>query len=167
MSAYICSPEQFGLLGAYAALKDVAVREWCHNTVNGKTVENAQRIAKGLARENIRSVKHRYPDDKDGERPGPCLLDAEIEEAAALYAAHFFVNPNYVTGLRPVTILKLSQCVDYQSCETNDWKDTLAWRQLDRINCKAISDLPGYESADWSYERSLPEIEILYKRHQS
>ncbi len=167
MSAYICNPEQFGLLGAYAALKDVAVRELCYDIVKGKTIENAQRIAINLARENIRSVKHRYPDDKDGNRPGPCLLDDEIEEAAALYAAHFFVNPIYVMGLKSVTILKLSQCVDYQSCETNDWKDTLAYRQLERINYKAISDLPGYESADWSYERSLPDIEILYKRHQS
>ena len=162
MSAYICNPEQFGVLAAYAVQNDCAVREWVHsrqNTLEAK-IANAQRIAKGLARENIRSVAHRYPNDKDGDRPGPGLKDADIEEAAAIYAAHFVVNPQ---RLKPVQVFKLIECVDYQCCETDDWKDTLAWRQLDWIRGEATRHLPGYKICDWSYDNPIPAIEALYR----
>jgi hypothetical protein len=162
MSAYICNPEHLGILAAYAVLNDCAVHEWQHtrkNTLEAK-IDTAQRVAKGLARENIRSVATRYPNDVDGSRPGPGLKDAEIEEAAAIYAAHFVVHPQ---RLKPIQILKLSRSLDYQSCETDDWKDTLAWRQLDWINGNAIRDLPGYENADWSFDQPLPEIVALYQ----
>lgn len=168
MSAYVSNPEAFGILAAYAVINQCSVSQWTPNrTGRDADLKNAQVIAKGLARENIRSVKHRYPNDKDGSRPGPCLLDAEIEEAAALYAAHFVVNPAYVRSLKPIQIIKISQGVDYQSCETDDWRDTLAWRQLDWINSAAIRALPGYDQADWSYQRQVPEIEALYERSGS
>lgn len=157
MSAYICNPEHFGILAAYAALTKCAIYEWRDHSRD--PIRTAQSVAKGLARENIRSVAHRYPEDADGNRPGPCLKDADIEEAAAIYAAHFMANPPQLTSIQ---VLKLSTSLDYQSCETDDWKDTLAWRQLDWINGAAIRSLPGYEEADWSYDQSLPEIEILF-----
>lgn len=164
MSAYICNPEQFGILAAYAVINKCQVSEWTHYRADRDAdVKNAQVVARGLARENIRSVAHRYPGDKDGHRPGPCLLDAEIEEAAALYAAHFMANSHYVRKLSPLQIIKLCQSMDYQSCETDDWKDTLAWRQLDWIKNNAIYSMPGYDNADWSYERSVPEIDALYE----
>lgn len=163
MSAYICNPSAFGILAAYATLNHCAVHEWQHSRNPAAEIETAQRVAKGLARENIRSVAHRYPDDPDGNRPGPCLLDAEIEEAAAIYAAHFWANSHHVRKLTPVQVLKLCQSVDYQSCETDDWRDTLAWRQLDWIKSEAIRSLPGYEDADWDFSQLVPEIEALYE----
>ena len=159
MSAYICNPEHFGILAAYAVRNDCAVYEWQHsrkNTLEVK-IDTAQRIAKGLARENIRSVAHRYGDDN---LPGPCMTPADIEEAAAIYAAHFIVNPQ---ALRPIDVLKLCQSWDYQSSETDDWKDSLAWQQVDWIRNAAIRQLPGYEDADWSFDQSLPEVEVLYE----
>ncbi len=161
MSAYVSNPETFGLLAAYATLNKCGIYEWTQDS--GTSIETAQRIAKGLVRENIRSVAHRYPNDASGSRPGPSLLDEEIEEAAALYAAHFMDDSYYVRSLQPIQIIVLSQGVDYQSCETDDWRDTLAWRQLDWIKNEAIRQLPGYDSARWSYERKIPEIEALYE----
>ena len=163
MSAYICNPEHFGVLAAYAVRNDCAVSEWTHsrkNTLDVK-IDTAQRIAKGLARENIRSVAYRYPDSTDGDRPGPCLKDADIEEAAAIYAAYFIANPQ---NLRPIDVLKLCQGWDYQSCETDDWKDTLAWQQVDWIRSAAIRSLPGYEDAEWSFDKPIPAIEALYEK---
>lgn len=160
MSAYISNPETFGILAAYATLNKCAIYDWRQDS--GISIETAQLVAKGLASENIRSVAHHYPDDKSGSRPGPCLLDEEIEEAAALYAAHFLANPSYVRKLKPVQVLVLCQGVDYQSCETDDWRDTLAWRQLDWIKSQAIRSLPGYDTADWSFDYPVPEIDALY-----
>lgn len=155
MSAYVCNPEHFGILAAYAVRNNCEIPEWRVR----KDAISAQNIAKGLARKNIRSVATRYPNDTSGNRPGPCLGDEEIEEAAAIYAAYFVVTPQPVTALQ---IIKLCEAIDYQSCETEDWKDTLAWRQLDWIRRAAISSLKGYDEAKWSFDQPLPAIEALY-----
>ena len=160
MSAYICSPEHFGILAAFAVQRRCAIYDW---QLGNNDIETAQAVARGLARENIRSVAYRYPDDESGSRPGPCLKDEEIEEAAAIYAAYFVTHPQ---GVAPIQIIKLCQSYDYQSCETDDWKDTLAWRQMDWIRGEAIRCLNGYEEADWEWRfaERLPEIEALYEK---
>lgn len=167
MSAYICNPEHIGILAAYAAVNDCAIYKWRMSN----NILTAQNVAKGLALGNIRSVAHRYPDDKDGQRPGPNLKDADIVEACQIYAGHFAKRMGGVIVmdedvLEPVQVIKLVRSLDYQSCETDGWPLTLAARQLDWIMGEAISRLPGYEDADWSYEGSLPEIEALYAKEK-
>lgn len=155
MSAYICNPEHFGILAAYAAAHDCALYDW-------KNVDKritAQNVAKNLALENIRSVAYRYPNDKDGERPGPCLKDAQIVEAAAIYAAYFVDHPQ---AIRPMQIIKLCDCVDYQSCETPDWITTKAWRQLEWLKSAALHNMPEYNTGQWLFDKTIPAIEALY-----
>lgn len=160
MSAYICDPEHFGILAAYAAQNRCAIREWDRHTHSDNEILEAQRVASGLALENIRSVAARYPHDQDGERPGPCLKDADIVEAAAIYAGYFLAHPQSIT---PVQILRLIDCLDYQSCETDNWPQTLAFRQLNWIRGAAIGRLPGYDDAAWEFSQPIPEIEALYE----
>ena len=165
MSAYIVNPEHIGILAAYAAVNDCAIYEWRMSN----DIHTAQNVAKGLALENIRSVAHRYPNAGDGQRPGPGLKDADIVEACQIYAGHFAKRMGGVIVmaedvLEPVQVLKLVRSLDYQSCETDDWPMTLAARQLEWIMGEAISALPGYEDADWSFTGSLPEIEALYAK---
>ena len=165
MSAYICNPEHIGILAAYAAVNDCAIYEWRKRD----SILTAQNVAKGLALENIRSVAHRYPNDKDGQRPGPNLKDADIVEACQIYAGHFAKLLGGVVVmaedvLEPIQVIKLVRSLDYQSCETDDWPMTLAARQLEWISGEAISCLDGYEDADWSFTGSLPEIEALYAK---
>jgi hypothetical protein len=161
MSAYICNPEHFGILAAYAVLNRCDIYEWEVRVPSGAQVKTAQRIAEGLAQENIRSVAYRYPNDADGDRPGPCLLDAQIIEAAQIYAAHFVKHPQSLT---PIQAIKLVEALDYQSCETPDWPETLAKRQLEWIRSCAIRQLPGYEDAEWKLRRKVPAVEALFER---
>ncbi len=165
MSAYIVNPEHIGVLAAYAAVNDCAIYEWRKST----NILTAQNVAKGLALENIRSVAHRYPSLGDGQRPGPCLKDADIVEACQIYAGHFAKRMGGAIVmaedvLEPVQVLKLVRSLDYQSCETDDWEMTLAAQQLRWIMSDAISHLDGYEDADWSFTGSLPEVEALYAK---
>ena len=165
MSAYICNPEHIGILAAYAAVNDCAIWEWCLSS----NIHTAQNVAKGLALENIRSVAHRYPNVKDGQRPGPGLKDADIVEACQIYAGHFAKRLGGVIVmaedvLEPIQVIKLVRSLNYQSCETDDWEMTLAAQQLRWISGEAISRLDGYEDAGWSYEGSLPEVEALYAK---
>jgi hypothetical protein len=166
MSAYICAPSHIGILAAYAAVNDCAIYEW---SMSNNNILTAQNVAKGLALENIRSVAHRYPRDKDGQRPGPWLKDADIVEACQIYAGHFAKRLGGVVVmaedvLEPIQVLKLVRSLDYQSCETDDWPMTLAARQLEWISGEVISRLPGYEDADWSFSGSLPEVQALYAK---
>jgi hypothetical protein len=161
MSVYILDPSALGLLAAFAVQHNCVIKErGLHFSKEGA----AQAVAKGLARENIRSVACRYPEDESGSRPGPCLKDEEIEEAAAIYATHFVTNPQ---GVAPIQIIKLCQSYDYQSCETDDWKDTLAWQQINWILGAAIRCLNGYEDAKWDFQLVLPEVEALYAQEEN
>jgi hypothetical protein len=51
--------------------------------------------------------------------------------------------------LNPVSILKLCDCLEYQSCETEDYNETVAYRLLNVIRRAAIRILPGYDDAKW------------------
>lgn len=163
MSAFICNPEHLGILAAYAAHHDAVI----HSFRREDRAETAKNIARALARENIRSVAHAYPDDKDGDRPGPCLFDDDIEEAAAL-CAEYYCCKGAARHLDPVQVLKFCQCYDYQSCETDDWRDTVAWSQLDWIVGHAIQALPGYDDFQWeaTEEGTIPGVEELYAKHR-
>lgn len=155
MSAFICSPSHIGLLAAYAAKTDSVIGDWR----GGNRFDSAQLVARMLTRANIRSVAARYPNDMDGQRPGPCLKDDDIMDASACYAAHYLEN---WPAPEPVQILKLCGCLDYQSCETNDWPETLAYRQLDYIRGEATRSLPGYENAQWCFDEHIEVIDSLF-----
>jgi hypothetical protein len=154
MSAFICDPSHIGLLAAYATDFNCVLGRW----KSPERIETAQRIALELTDENIRSVMFRYPDDKDGERPGRGLKDAEIVELAQHYAAHFITHP---IDTPSVQILKMAMCLEYQSCETGDWYHSLAFRQLALIKDRAIGELPGYDRAPWEWIHPIEEIESL------
>lgn len=143
MSAYIANPETFGLLAAYA--------------LKAGLVHDAADAAELLARENIRSVACRYPDD--GQRPGPGLRDEDVVKAARLWAAH------YVAGDRdPLSAVIWNACdhVDYQSCHTDAWETTPACLLLEQI--KAFIGQKPLGDAPWCYsDPDAPaEVEALY-----
>lgn len=158
MSAHICQPEHIGLLAAWATLNNCSLRE----LQRGDRISTAQNIAQDLARENIKSVAHRYPDDKDGERPGPCgLTDAKIIEGACLWAEHYLTN-GFPEEVAPLTIAKLADCLEYQSCEHDGFKTSRAQRQINEIRTRVLSLLPGYDRAPWAWDdNSAPELDAL------
>lgn len=168
MSAFICGPDHFTALAVFAASRKGG-RDWRVDPryVNGLThPEAAQRglenfnpyelatlYADTLFQENIRSVRARYPDDKRDSLPGPCILPLHI----VVKSSHFN-DCRWV--LEPVAILKMCDGLEYQSCETEDWKETVAYRLLQAIRRAAIRALPGYEAAPWDYDAPTKE-EVL------
>jgi len=90
-------------------------------------------LATILYRENVRSVRHRYPNDA----------------FEALERLTIGGNGRQIAD--PVQILKLCQCLEYQSCETPDWEQSTAYKILQSIMSAAIGDLPGYKEAAWEF----------------
>jgi len=90
-------------------------------------------IGQELLKENYLSVNYRYKDNE------------------AMTKAHKFKYvPNLGKAtLTPVEILKLVNCLDYQSCEHEGWKSSAAYKILSSIKSYAINQLDGYDAAPW------------------
>ena len=136
MSAFIVSNVQINALVRFASINDI---RFCCNFTGKRLVVsgNEDAIAKLLLDENVRSVNFRY---QDSNEVGQIVyqIDAPI--------------------LSAVQVIKAAQCLDYQSCETEDWEQTNAKKLLDAIISTAITKLPGYDDAPWSiYEDTFPK----------
>jgi len=149
MSAFICQPEHFQQLAIFATdqrpgqrmriepryLRHPESQAWAAiATASGMDmVQNhvATFYATLLQSENVRSVNHRY-NESDAAEP-----------ITVPHRAKILVNA--------IDILKMCDCLEYQSCETADWEQSAAFELLELIRRAAIRALPGYEKAPWDY----------------
>ena len=152
MSAFICGEDHFKVLAIFAASRRHGSLNVDPRYIKGLKADHEDTMT-GLAtiyadilyQENVRSVRARYPQDKWDGLPGPIskpihiVLDP-IDQTLAKFR------------LPPVAILKMCDCLEYQSCETEDYRQTVAFELLDRIRRAAIHCLAGYEDAPWDYD---------------
>lgn len=154
MSAFICNDDHFKALAIFAATRTAGgwtvdpryVKGLTHPQAAERGLENfcdfelATLYANVLRAENIRSVEHRYRYE-EGER----LVRIKVSD-----------REMYLPALKPgpVAVLKMCDCLDYQSCETDDWEATVAYRLLAGIRSAAIRALPGYNAAPWEFRRA-------------
>lgn len=164
MSAFICGPDHIKALAIFAAHSspqrgmNVDPRYFKHDGGDERLygrpeAEIATYYANILYFENIRSVETRYPGDTFENLPGP-IAKAEQLEVSTTELWSQFSDVRFT--LKPVDILAMCACLDYQCCETNDWESTLAYKLVNRIKDAAIKQLPGYDDAPWEYTK--PEI---------
>lgn len=135
MSAFLCNPEHIGKLAAFTVEGD----QWGRQT--------ADEIATIWAKANLASVAYRYGDltpDKAAEMF--CGLDSADTYIAACVAATR--TPH---NLHIVDAFKMAQCLDYQSCEVENWLGSEPERLIDHAKAIAASRLPGYSNAPWEY----------------
>jgi hypothetical protein len=131
MSAFIVNPEHIIELAVFLQKSRRKHREFQPIEI---TLNHAELIANTLNFENYRSVNYRYDDNEQPEKIIISIKDYD--------------NPR-VTN--PVHILKMADCLAYQSCETDDWYMTSAKEMIDEIRRAAIQELPGYDNAPWAY----------------
>ena len=101
-------------------------------------------IGAALWAENARSVNYRYREDASAlaytYRPRlSASLPPRGQPTAALVAR----------TLTAMDLIKLCQCLEFQSCEHPGWKGSFAQDFLDRTIHAAISELPGHQEAPW------------------
>jgi hypothetical protein len=157
MSAFVCSQDHFKVLGIFAA-RQIGGYGSGRLTVNPKYVDGlpedvltlrnselAEAYANILYNENVRSCQARYPQDTFSGLPGEGGKPDSITILNQEYAMQGSLR------LPAVSILKMCDCLEYQSCETEDYRATLAWELLNHIRKEAWRQLPGYEDAPWDY----------------
>ncbi len=130
MSAYVVSTDTIDLLVTACRLWRLASDGYLPRETRNMTDNELGQV---LLSENVRSVNARY---------------SETDDASAY--EHL---PVRFDAIDPVTVLKSAQCLDYQSCETDDWKTTTAYRVLKAIESGAIAHLRGYNDAPWGWTR--------------
>lgn len=161
MSAYLCEPDTFDFIAtaggrftlggpssvvhvqARISMPDVpalvseGILQSGHDILTLHTDE--AQIAAVLRHQNIRSIQARYGSDADdmwGDEP---YRYRRVESDLISHPA----------------VLKSLACLEYQSCETDDYRETLAWALLEAIRDAAVRDLPGYDDAPWGWTRGL------------
>ncbi len=124
MSAYIVSKDHISALVSFCNAKNVYVY------YDGKKfdVTNLDAIGQILVNENYRSVNTRYSSN-----------DAPFVYEFQYLQRHFTL----------IQIIKLCHCYNYQSCETEDYYESLAYAIVRGIESHAVRLLPGYEEAEW------------------
>lgn len=112
--------------------------------------ETADDLGRMLWVENVRSVAYRYPADGPNDRPGPIgFTDAEAEAYA--YPRFPLGPPRHLTTGEA---LKAADGLDYQSCETLDWRSTPAAAFLTALREHVIATMPAYRDAEtWEVTR--------------
>ena len=145
MSVYILDPETFKTLALFAVSKkhnSSRVYPYSFEQYSDKPLTDPQTAADFYANllfnENVRSVKHYYPESDS--LPGPIDLPGKIIMP--------LIRP--ISDADPIQILKTLDSLEYQSCETEDWEETPACMLVNAIRKAAVHDLPGYEEAEWS-----------------
>jgi hypothetical protein len=98
-----------------------------------------------LVNENVMSVHHRYPDDNPdmGELPGP--VDAYY------MGPYVYENPGYT--LTPGEVFAAIDCLDYQSCEHDEWMQSEAYAFLRALRVRYCQKVEGYAEAPHGWEQ--------------
>ena len=136
MSAYLCNPEDFALLGAYAVKPgapqgffNLTEQEYLEVEV-GDPVD----VALMLAKENIKSLEYRSPNygPAGGMLRGPLEeFLAEVELVAVKrYDYHDLVN-----------VKKVLSRYEYQACEHADWLKSDAYNLVRAIKDQLLDEL--------------------------
>lgn len=122
MSAFVVSDFHVRALVSWAILRhgcDAVTYHWSGSRRDVR--RDASRVASVLYAENVRSVNARYNEAEP---------------------AHGFAFKRVDVGhLRPADIVNACNCLDYQSCETSDWRETEAFAIVDAIRDAAVRDL--------------------------
>jgi hypothetical protein len=149
MSAFVVSHDHIDALLSFA--KDKRMKDQFGYYIQPSKAElfDWTDIGRVLLAENERSVCHRYPDCGPGNMPG------KIGEDASGYTFRYFEPFVHMGHMkRCVWVIKNCDCFDYQACETDDYRQTVAHRIIAAIRSRAINGLPDYETAPWGIDRN-------------
>lgn len=145
MSAFIVSDDTIHAIVTFAADQKMMVK----HPVTGlyHDVESfPDLIGQELVSENYRSVNVRYNEtDK-----APTWRHVPTRRGTVKPANPYEpLSAPIRRELTPLDIIKLCDCLEYQSCETDDWESTWTYAFLNSVRHRAITKLPGYDNAPW------------------
>jgi hypothetical protein len=133
MSAFIVSDTHINALVRYASRHKLSVffnkqLGFPFGKQQFKIYDNEQATAELLLAENVKSVNYRYRDNE--------VMSITYDRGAPVLTA--------------IQAIKAAQCLRYQSCECDDFEDSIASKLIEAIIDDAIPRLEGYDCAQWA-----------------
>jgi hypothetical protein len=125
---------------------------WCpskHTSIQREiTADNVDEVGAMLTRANLRSVNARYPDTVGNPQ------DIPGDSLSAFLPYRFPWSVMARNDLRPSTpeALRAISCFEYQACESDDWRDSEAYRFCDALRralCSLIAEDADRGWDDW------------------
>jgi hypothetical protein len=92
-------------------------------------------LGRMLWAENVKSLRHRYPTDRDAHR----AYDAQV-------CGYSFTE--YV-DIKPGPIGRLADFFDYQTCEHPTWRDSDSFFAVSELRVQLVRRLPGADATPW------------------
>lgn len=138
MSAFIVDPYHIRYLNTYAAHHNVRTPDHKGGPMDGASMTHDE-AATMLWNQNVRSVAYRYPDSGD-DLPGMIGFTSELPD----HTLWIHLPWNHL-DFPPGKVLAALACLEYQSCETPDYRETQAFDYLEAIRRDAIRRVDGYD----------------------
>jgi hypothetical protein len=131
MSAFIVSEKHIQAIVNYAVFKIKDVYFANGGKLDLRTPEDRNRLGQILWDANVESVNYRYTDNQPYHK--------------------FEFRPTSEI-MSPVQMIKALRCLNYQSCEIDDWNNRTACRLIESLILGTVRFLPGYEEAEWEIQ---------------
>lgn len=146
MSVYLIEEQTFGILAKFAIDNDCTK----YGDLYGSNLDTSEKVLSELVGANLKSLATRYPDTK----ADPALDFAGVEDK--IFLRRCIVEATRDWHVNPFEILKSCDCLDYQSCEFDEWPQSTSYKILAAIRSSAYKKLDGYENAQWGYVTENP-----------
>jgi hypothetical protein len=122
MSAFMCSDRHISTLVNAATTYSIPLPDNCGTP---------KALFHLLSRENVLSLIARYGESKEFREVGHRLASTPT--------------------LSPIAVIKLARAYDYQSCEHDGWKNSVAQLWIDdQLIPALLPRIPGYSDAEWA-----------------
>lgn len=153
MSAFIVNPEHIAALVAYTQAPTNKMH--CYNIHTKQEINNtAKNFCTVLAKANVNSVDAKYGHNNDN-------YSAEYLEHLMLFPNECFHGmQKFKTlmgfygcpDLTDADIFNMACCLEYQSCEVDNWTHTDAYWLIQAIKNAAAKKMASGAAVQWEYE---------------
>lgn len=121
------------------------------------THETVDEVGAMLVRENVASIRGRYPDIPEDLSDAPGPLDNAFAVEAVKGEYHFARTQDFSTG----QMLAAISCYEYQTCEHDEWDGSEAQAFCKYLRESLCRKVPGYEGTWELEERGNPPISLF------
>ena len=152
MSAYLVEPQHITEIVKWASNPQQGGVSYCYNLITKEQIDcDPKQMVMTLAQANIDSLVARYEDDPNKHQSifQDCL---DILQYSTDGASVSLLTGVGSCDLKADDIYNMVRCLEYQSCEVDNWVETDAYWLLNAIRDMAGSKLSKDANVSWSFD---------------
>ena len=153
MSAYLVEPQHMTEIVKWASNPQQGNLSHVYNQITKKEIDcDAESLIEILSLANIQSLVARYGEQAEVEYEGYVDKCKSILKYSTDGASVSLLTGVGSCDLKAEDIYNMVRCLEYQSCEVNDWVHTDAYWLLNAIRDMAGSKMSKDAEVQWSFD---------------